>query len=304
MLDDVLSDVLKLANIQSVLVGGFSAGGIWGVRFAPPEALKFFVLVKGHCWLITQSQAPVRIEAGDVLVLSTSASYVLASSPEVEPVEASGLFSGTVKTAQLGEGEDCVQLGGHVLLSPSSGWRLADVLPTIIHVRSACAESTTLRWLLEQLIREQTAQLPGGKLATSQIALLMFLQILRIHLDEPACATLGWLRVVTDPYLAPAVRLLHARPEHPWGLETLAKEAGMSRTAFAVRFKSVAGVAPLTYLCQWRMHLAERALREESVSISALASRLGYGSDSAFSTAFKRLVGLSPFNYMRRLGDG
>ena len=90
---------------------------------------------------------------------------------------------------------------------------------------------------------------------------------------------------------------MHAHPEHAWELESLAKAAGMSRTTFAVRFKAAAGVAPLTYLTQWRMRLAERALREEGTPVAVLAGTLGYGSESAFSNAFKREVGISPTYY-------
>jgi AraC-like DNA-binding protein len=75
----------------------------------------------------------------------------------------------------------------------------------------------------------------------------------------------------------------------------------MSRTSFAERFRQVARVPPLTYLGQWRMTLAQRALRDDDTRIGQLAARLGYGSESAFSTAFKREVGVSPLRYRRQV---
>ncbi|MGC4835747.1 helix-turn-helix transcriptional regulator [Micromonospora vinacea] len=84
-------------------------------------------------------------------------------------------------------------------------------------------------------------------------------------------------------------------------MEELARAAAMSRTSFAVRFRSVAGVPPLTYLNSWRMLLAQRALRDRDVRIGALAVQLGYTSESAFSTAFKREVGEAPMRYRYRV---
>lgn len=107
----------------------------------------------------------------------------------------------------------------------------------------------------------------------------------------------GWLRVLADERLRPAVRLMHEEPGKPWRLEELARESAMSRTSFAERFRDVAGVPPLAYLNAWRMQLAQRALRDEQTRVGPLAYELGYTSESAFSNAFKREVGMSPLRY-------
>ncbi|MGP3955638.1 helix-turn-helix transcriptional regulator [Nonomuraea sp. 3N208] len=113
----------------------------------------------------------------------------------------------------------------------------------------------------------------------------------------------GQLRLLTDERLRPALTIMHAEPGRPWGLEELARAAAMSRTSFAERFRTVAGVPPLTYLNRWRMLLAQRALRDGDVRVGALAVELGYASESAFSTAFKREVGESPLRYRFRVRD-
>jgi transcriptional regulator GlxA family with amidase domain len=107
----------------------------------------------------------------------------------------------------------------------------------------------------------------------------------------------GWLRALGDKRLAPALRLMHGDPSRAWQLEELARATAMSRTTFALHFKTAAGVGPLTYLTQWRMRLAQRALREENVSVAVLARSLGYTSESAFSHAFKRIIGAPPKRY-------
>ncbi len=299
MTSDPFSDILKLTNAETFVSGGFTAGGSWAIRFPAPDKIKFFALVKGNCWLrIDGQQSPIRVEEGDVFLLSAQPSFVLASDLTTVPVDATGLFTGTVyRTAKLGHGEDCIQIGGHVRLDPSSGGLLADVLPPLIHVKAASPHATVLRWLLDQLVREPAAQLPGAALASAQLAQLLFVHILRVHVETSGLLATGWLRAIADQRLAPALRLMHAEPGRAWQLEELAKAAAMSRTTFAHHFKTAAGVPPLTYLTEWRMRLAERALREENTPVSILAGQLGYTSESAFSNAFKRITGNAPKRY-------
>ncbi len=138
---------------------------------------------------------------------------------------------------------------------------------------------------------------PGAQLASAQLAQLLFIQILRAHLKAAAPMPAGWLRALGDPRIAPALRLMHCDPGRGWHLDELAKACAMSRTTFAFHFKRATGVAPLTYLTEWRMCLAERALREEASPVAVLGQSLGYTSESAFSNAFKRVIGHSPRAY-------
>lgn len=298
MANDPFSDVLQLVKAETIVSGGFTIGGSWAIRFPAPDKIKFCVIVKGHCWARMDGEEPLRTEIGDVLLLSARRSFVLASDLDAVPVDAGGLFTGDAnRIFKLGDGDDFTQIGGHVRLDPMSGKLLADVLPPWIHIRAASPQATILRWILEQLLHERASDLPGARLASAQLAQLMFIQILRVHLEISGPVAAGWLRALADRRLAPALRLMHGDPSRSWQLEELAKAAAMSRTTFALHFKSVAGVAPLTYLTEWRMHLAQRALREGTVPVAVLARSLGYTSESAFSNAFKRVTGDAPKRY-------
>jgi len=299
MTADPFSDILKITNAQSVVSGGLTAGGPWAIRFPPPAKINFFGVVKGNCWLsIDGEEVPVCLEAGDVLLLSAKRSFVLAGDLAVVPVDAKSVFTTNVgMIAKLGDGDDCFLIGGHVQLDAASGGLLANVLPPLIHVRAASPQATILQWLLDQLVRERTADLPGASVASAQLAQLIFVQILRAHLTSSGPLAAGVLRAISDKRLAPALRLMHSDPGRCWRLEELAKAAAMSRTTFASHFKTIAGLAPLTYLTKWRMRLAERALREENTPVSVLARSLGYTSESAFSNAFKRVTGHAPKRY-------
>jgi len=302
MSHDPLSDLLKLADFQSLVTGAFCASGAWAIHFPPPDKIKFFAAHRGGSWFRLDGEADVvRMEQGDVIVLALRRGFVLASEPDVPPVEASSLFAGrTDSIVRVGgvdpDGAETFQLGGHVQLHPSQSALLFDVLPPVIHVHGSAPEAVALRWILDQLALEREGR-PGSSLATSQLAHLLFIQVLRVHLASGAPLRSGWLRAVVDERIAPALKLMHDAPGHPWRLEQLARAAAMSRTSFATYFKSVAGEAPLTYLARWRMRLAEQALRREDVPLATLADTLGYASESAFSHAFKRIVGVSPRHY-------
>lgn len=298
---DPFSDILKFTRAESLVTGGFAAGGAWAIRFPAPDKIKFFAALKGTCWVHIDGEAePVHFATGDVGLLTAKRAFVLASDPGVTPIEAMRVFSAAGKSeAVLGDGADFAHIGGHVLLDPASGRLLADALPPWIHVPAASPQATRFRWLLDQLVQERAEHLPGAPLASAQLSQLLFIQILRAHLETSGPFSTGWLRALGNPRLAPALRLMHGDPARAWHLDELAKACAMSRTTFALHFRTSAGVAPLTYLAEWRMRLAERRLREENTPVAMVAQSLGYTSESAFSNAFKRMTGRSPRAYRR-----
>ncbi|MET1073370.1 MAG: AraC family transcriptional regulator, partial [Umezawaea sp.] len=195
---------------------------------------------------------------------------------------------------------DDVLIGGHVDLNPAGDELLLRALPPVAHVRSSGPSGANLRGSLYRLFDEMAGQRMGSAFAIRQHCQLLLLEVLRAYVGQ-ADLPAGGVRMLADERLGPALRLMHAEPGRPWGLEELARAASMSRTTFAERFRVVGGMPPLTYLSRWRMLLARRALRDSDVRVGELAVELGYGSESAFSTAFKREVGRSPLRYRREV---
>jgi AraC-like DNA-binding protein len=292
---DLFSDILSLANAQSVITGAFRAGGPWSIRFPAPDLIKFFGIVRGECWLRLDGEPEdVRLGPGDVFLLSAPRAFILATDLGLAPVDAVAVFQACGAVATLGQGDAFQLLGGHVELADGNGDLLTAVLPPMLLARAGSPQAAASHWLLEQLMQERSGELPGSGAASAQLAQLLFIHILRAHLAGTDRFPQGWLRAVTDRQLAPALRLMHGEPGRSWQLGELAKAAGMSRTTFATRFRAAAGVPPLAYLTEWRMRLARRALREGSTPVSTLAYALGYTSESAFSHAFKRTTGVAP----------
>lgn len=122
----------------------------------------------------------------------------------------------------------------------------------------------------------------------------MFVEVIRMHMDQLASNNTGWLAGLRDPLVGRALTLLHARPANAWTLEALAAEAGSSRSALAERFAHLTGYPPIQYLTQWRMQLAARQMTDTNAKVAVVAEAVGYDSKAAFSRAFKKLTGRSP----------
>jgi AraC-like DNA-binding protein len=136
-------------------------------------------------------------------------------------------------------------------------------------------------------------------LVVEHLAHMMLVQALRAHLAEGLNGGVGWLFALADEQIGPAISAMHGEPAHPWTLQELAERVGMSRSGFAQKFKETVGATPIDYLIRWRMLLAGDRLKNSGDSISVISQSLGYESESAFSTAFKRVMGCSPRQYSR-----
>lgn len=292
---DPLSDILGATGFKAACSVRLTAGGDWALRFRP-IALKFNAVRHGACWLVPEGEAPIRLEAGDCFVVA-GRPFVLCSSPEVDAIDASIVFAGDGAAAAYGEGEDVALLGGSVGFRDAGAADLLDLLPPALVIRADSPGAGSITWLLDQLDAEWRAARPGAKAACDDLLRLMFVQALRAHLEQADEASLGWLAGLNDQPVSAALRAIHAEPARVWRLPELAARAGMSRAGFAERFRARVGRPPVEYAARWRMRVAARRLRDERVSVSAVAQELGFLSDSAFGTAFKRVHGVSPGRY-------
>ncbi|RKT86705.1 AraC-type DNA-binding protein [Saccharopolyspora antimicrobica] len=297
---DQLSEVFDLIEVRGVLSGGFAERGRWVSRGELRTALKFFALVSGHARLTTDGiDAPIELEPGDVAVLNNRSWLELEGGTGAGPRSEITPEDPSADLVGVDLGTDDVLVGGRVELDPA-GQALLQALPPVGHIRGSTAESATLRGTIRRVFDEVSNRRIGAEFAIRQHAQLLVLEMMRVYSDQAELPP-GWLRLLTDERLRPAIGLMHAEPGKAWSLDELSRAAAMSRSSFAERFRAVAGVPPLTYLGRWRMLLGQRALRDSDVRIGALAAELGYTSESAFSTAFKRHVGLSPLRYRQRL---
>jgi AraC-like DNA-binding protein len=181
--------------------------------------------------------------------------------------------------------------GAYLFEGDLAGGLLASLPPTL---RLQPAAGSSLRATTDLIARELLRDEPGQQTLLDRLLDVALVQILREHFTANQHTAPAWFRASSDPHLGPALRAVHANPGHPWTVAQLAAHASLSRAAFARRFNHELGVAPLTYLTDWRMALARERLRDSGDGIAAIAQSLGYASEFSFAAAFKRHEGIAP----------
>jgi AraC-like DNA-binding protein len=296
---DPLSDVLSLLKLRSYRSGGFDVGGDLAVKFPKHEGIKCYAVISGQCWLSVEGVPDlVRLTAGDCFLLPRGLPFSLATDLTLTPVDFSTLLAAKTNGSTVtrnGDG-DCFFAGGHFVLAGGHADILLGFLPPIVHIQKEC-DKAAMRWSLERMMEELRDPRPGGVLVAQQLAYMMLVQALRLHLAEGSRGGVGWLFALADKQMSAAITCMHDDPAHRWTLQELAERVGMSRSIFALRFKETVGATPMEYLTRWRMMLAGDRLTNSSDPLSAIAVSLGYESESAFGKAFKRVMACSPRQY-------
>lgn len=300
---DPLSHVLSLLKPRNYLAAGLDAGGDWAIQFPDQEAgIKSGAVVSGSCWLAVEGeQDPVHLDTGDCFLLPSGRAFRLASDLALDSVEAAAIFAAPRKgsIAKVNGGGEFSLVSTRFALTGNHAGMLMRMLPPIVHIRER-AEQGVLRWSIERMMAELREPQPGGFLIVDHLAHMMLVQTLRLHLADNAVENVGWLFALADRQMNAVMTAMHANPAQRWTLQSLAERAGMSRSAFAAKFKETVGSPPMDYLVKWRMMLAGARLETSKEPISAIAPSLGYTSEAAFSTAFRRVMGCSPRQYGRQ----
>ncbi len=293
-----------MLELKTYVSGGFTVDTGTGLQFRRHNGIKCYAAVSGTCWVSVEgSPDAVLLKAGDCVLLASGLPFCLAtdlSAPRVnfDPGLADTKPGDALIDAAIRGGSFI--LGGHFLLSGSHSEVLLHALPPIVHIRREVSKNV-MRWSLECLREELRHPQPGGYLIAQQLAYIMLVQALRLHLEQQAGTGVGWLFALSDPQMRTAITCMHDEPSHPWTLQELATRVGMSRTVFAQTFKLRVGMTSMAYLTRWRMLLAGDRLRRSDDPMSQLSSSAGYGTDSAFGRAFKKVWGCSPREHRRRV---
>jgi AraC-like DNA-binding protein len=309
---DPLSDVLRVVRLTGAFFYLVEASGPWSVmataatQLAPrilPESdhlISYHILTSGSCWAGLEAQQQVRLDAGDVIVFPHGDPHFL-SSEQGRRAEADvygqspDRYPGTVV---LGPGgRDTTFVCGFLGCDARPFNPLLAALPRFLRVPGGVSG-----WLAEfprQVVAESRLGRMGADTMLTRMAELMFVEIVRRHLELLPPEQTGWLAGLRDPMVGIALSALHAAPSRGWTLAALAHEAGSSRTVLAERFAQLVGMPPMQYLTQWRLQLAANLLATTTAKVAAIGAQVGYDSEAAFSRAFKRAIGRSPADFRR-----
>ena len=300
---DPLSDVLSLLKPRHYTYGGIDVGGELSIQFPRHEGIKCYAVVSGQCWLSVEGvQDAVLLTTGDCFLLPLGRPFRLATDLTLTPVDALAIFSTARRDGGIvsfNGGGGCFIVGGDFMLSGNPAGILLEMLPPIVHIRTE-SDKAAMRWSLDRMRQELLDPQPGGCLVAQQLAYTMLVQALRLHLAKGSRGGVGWLFALSDKQVSAAIKAMHGEPAHDWTVEELAQHVGMSRSIFALKFKETVGSSPIEHLTRWRMLLAEDRMANTNDSIAEIAQSLGYESASAFTKAFKKIMGCSPRQYSRR----
>ncbi|WP_192954808.1 AraC family transcriptional regulator [Gallaecimonas mangrovi] len=299
-MSDALSSIFRLLELQSAQNHRFEAAGDWAFRFPAGDTLKFVAVLRGSCLMLREAQVPQPLAAGDVFLLAESPAYVLASEPALTPEDGRQLFADGSGTGRY-QGDEVVMIAGSFSASAQHRKLLLSALPRFMLIPANTAEAPALLRTLEMIEAEFDAAEFGAELMRRHLTDMLLIQLLRAFAARSDPNRSNWIGALADPKLGAALNALHAAPEQSWTVAALAKQAGMSRSSFAAAFQTQLGMAPMAYLQNWRMQLAEELLRQGE-SVGRVAAQLGYASQSAFGASFRRLRGQTPRAAARNKG--
>jgi len=294
---DPLAEVVELlqpgARFSKVVAGA----GAWRVRRTDAGLPFYAVVLDGACQLAVDGQAPLALQAGDFVLVpaaqpftNSSAEPPAAELPDTVPTLQP---DGSYRVGRADGPPDVRLLVGHCSFGSPDAALLVSLLPQLLHVRG----EPRLTALVQLLIDETRALRPARDEVLARLLEVLLIEALRSTSAEDAPP--GLLRGLADPRLAPAIRHMHAQLARSWTVAQLARTAALSRSAFFERFTRTVGLPPMEYLLAWRMAVAKDLLRARELSISEVAERVGYGTQSNFSSAFRRHVGEPPSRYAR-----
>lgn len=305
---DLLSDILSLMKLSGTLYFRTSFTSPWGVDVPSFENVaRFHYVHRGRCFAQVEGYLEaIFLEQGDLVIVPHGARHCLSDPVEHEAktvdqvVEESGFTGrGALIFGEAGSGHETQLICGHFAFDRGASHVLIDALPRYIHIKDYGKVSPD--WL-DDTLKIIGAEVGRNRLGSDLIALklseIIFTQAIRHYLAHEGHQRRG-LAGFADAHIRPALEAIHQEPAKTWTVESLARVAGLSRTAFSNRFGELTTNTPLNYLTAWRMQLARQLLVETDIPIIEIAARSGYQSEASFGRVFKRHFDLPPAGYRR-----
>lgn len=301
---DVLTDVLNALELKGWISSSRELIPPWRYDFAASQDMVFHLLNFGGGYLSVEGDPiPLRIDDGAVLLLPFGHAHSICDEPtspltQVLHVDYSAQREYQDFAGESGESNLC----GAFRLEHPGAFPLLHSLPHVIHIPAEQGHAVPGFVEIVRLIaQEATRPRLGTQVMLRRLTELLFIQVIRIWVEQQAGTSTGWLAALHDPSISTALGLIHQSPERGWKVEELAEAVALSRAVFSARFTRLVGEPPITYLTRWRMHRATRLLKN-NVAVKNIAELLGYESEVAFRKAFKREVGMPPARY-QKLGE-
>ena len=315
---DALSEVLRLVRLTGAVFLNAEMSAPWMVRTPSarqlaaklmPQAdwlVEYHLIVEGCCWVRVDGDEPVRLSAGDLVMLPHGDAHHLSSEPGFDAPASDGAafepppYGEIVQVRRTGSGAITRIACGYFALDRRLCGGLLTALPRVVCIDASAGD---LRTWLDTYMQLRAAALggsrPGGACVLSKLSELMFIEAVRRHVETLPPEQTGWLAGLRDAHVGRALGLIHQQPARPWTVQSLGRAVGLSRSALAERFTALIGQPPMQYLTQWRLAVAAHRLQVSRRPAGSVAEEVGYDSEAAFSRAFKREYGMPPAAWRR-----
>jgi AraC family transcriptional regulator, alkane utilization regulator len=315
---DLLSDLLDSMHLAGTVLFRAEFREPWSIltpescqlakqlSFRTERIIPFHIVASGGCWLEMHEGQPVWLSEGDAVVLPYGDGHRLGGREVTAPVKIARLlpspppWKNVLVVEHGGSGANTSIICGFLQCDELLFHPILRHLPRVLHVSPAGPADDWLAGTIRHTATEASKPLPGSRGLLPRLTELMFVEILRKHMQGLAADEVGWFAAINDPVAGAGLKCLHAMPLHNWSVESLARSVGVSRTILAERFKHFLDQPPMQYLAHWRLQLAAQNLKSSDIPIKAIADQTGYESEAAFSRAFKRHFGLPPGDWRRR----
>lgn len=294
---DPIEDIFAAMHLQSALYARIAIQAPWGISFEPIAPARFGMVVTGDCWLNADSLTePLALHSGDCFIVNTRVPFSLQDSLGSPLTPCDRVFPHAetrINTFSDPKGATDIIIG-RFIFDGAGGEPLMSILPPVMHISAQHSPTHLLQSTLQMIELETARKELGSHSVVTRLADVLFIQAVRCWSSQRHEENSGWLAAWMDRRLNPALQAMHSDLAHHWTVAELASIASMSRSAFAVHFKTTVGYAPLEYLIRWRIWRSKCLLRHPHLSLQEVAERIGYETAPAFNRAFKQTTGITP----------
>lgn len=316
--NDPLSEILRTLHLSGVVLFRAEFREPWSVTtpdscqlaralsLSAHRIIQFHVVAAGHCWLKIQGGERLWLTEGDAVLIPYGNEHTLAGQHDSTTVQIAALFPPApwsnmpvIQHGGIGAGTQLICGFLHcdeLLFNP-----LQRSLPTLMHARPrGKAQDAWLESSIQYITHEALHPRPGDQHILARLVELMFLEVLRCHIQNLPAGEVGWLAALNDPIVGQALKWLHTMPDEKWTVDRLARRVGTSRSALADRFKYMLDQPPMQYLTHWRLLIAAQLLKTSDTNLKKIVEHVGYESEASFNRAFKRLFGAPPGSWRKQ----
>ena len=299
---DILSDILSKVKLSSVVYFKSDFSEPWGMDIPKGPFAQFHIVTKGQCVLKTKEKS-IQLFAGDIVVFPLGASHWLANNEKSKRYQGQDVVESILSGKSLFEGNQlCTTLVcGHFEFDRSLDHPFIKELPSIIHIEDTdLKQFSWLKSITDLVIEEAGMEQSGSGVIVNKLGEILFVHTLRVFIEKNKSKS-GFIAAIQDERISKVLNEIHSSAAQDWNLEQLSQIAGMSRTSFANRFKSLTGETPFNYITQWRLLKAKELLEESSLSVGEIAEQVGYQSEAAFNRVFKKRVLQTPLKFRQSI---